>query len=94
MTGYSQQEKFDASEPGVSLGRWQKTTGAYNFVALGSATPGKANAAPAVGPVVISEIMYHPMDVEDAEYVELLNVSVAPVTLYDADEKGPLAIHG
>ncbi len=89
LTGYSQQEKFDASEPGVSLGRWQKTTGAYNFVALSSPTPGRANAAPVVGPVVISEIMYHPMDVEDAEYVELLNISGSAVTLYDATRNAP-----
>jgi hypothetical protein len=89
LTGYSQQEKFDASEPGVALGRWQKTTGAYNFVALSSPTPGKANAVPAVGPVVISEIMYHPLEMEDAEYVELLNISDAPVTLYDAERKAP-----
>ena len=35
------------SETGVSLGRYLKSTGAYNFVALSEATPGAANAAPA-----------------------------------------------
>jgi hypothetical protein len=84
LSGYSEQEKFDASEAGVSLGRWQKSTGTYNFVALSTPTPGQANAAPAVGPVVITEIMYHPQDGADAEYVELLNISGSPVTLYDA----------
>ncbi len=89
LTGYSEKEKFDASEPGVSLGRWQKSTGTYNFVALAEPTPGQANAAPLVGPVVITEIMYHPADQPDAEYVELLNIGDAAVTLYDAEKQLP-----
>jgi len=87
LTGYSEEEKFDASEGGVSLGRHRKSTGSYNFVALREPTPGLANAAPAVGPVVISEIMYSPVPMGEAEYVELLNISAAPVTLYD-DARG------
>ncbi|MBN2446864.1 MAG: lamin tail domain-containing protein, partial [Phycisphaerae bacterium] len=86
LTGYSEQEKFDASEAGVSLGRYEKSTGSSNFVALSRPTPGEANAGPLVGPIVINEIMYHPDDPADAEYVELLNVSDAPVTLYDVDK--------
>jgi hypothetical protein len=46
-------------------------------------TPKAANAYPAVGPVVISEIMYHPAGNGDAEYVELLNSSGGAVTLYN-----------
>jgi len=46
-------------------------------------TPGRANAYPKVGPVVINEIMYNPPVSGDAEYVELLNVSDLPVMLYD-----------
>jgi len=86
ITGFSEQEKFDASATGVSLGRYLKSTGAYNFVALSKTTPGIANAYPLVGPVVINEIMYHPDVVDDAEYVELLNMSGGPVTLYDAND--------
>jgi hypothetical protein len=89
LGGYSEQEKFDASEPGVSLGRYQKSTGAFNFVALSEPTPGMANAYPLVGPVVITEIMYHPDTPADAEYVELLNISDAAVTLYDTDRDTP-----
>jgi hypothetical protein len=89
LTGYSEQEKFDASEAGVALGRHQKSTGSYNFVAMSKATPGAANAAPQVGPIVISEIMYHPDAPADAEYVELLNISSEPVTLYDGDRELP-----
>jgi len=42
-----------------------------------------------VGPIVIDEIMYHPDTPADAEYVELLNISDKPVTLYDADRQAP-----
>ena len=83
LTGYSEAEKFDASASGVSQGRHRKSTGSYNFVALSAATPGAANATPAVGPVVISEIMYHPSGMAAAEYVELVNIGSTPVTLYD-----------
>jgi hypothetical protein len=89
LTGYSEKEKFDASEAGISLGRWQKSTGTYNFVALVEPTPGRANAAPVVGPVVITEIMYHPADQQDAEFVELLNISDKSVALYDAEKGAP-----
>jgi hypothetical protein len=86
LTGYSESEKFDASKTGVSMGRYLKSTGTYNFVFLETPTPGSANSYPLVGPVVINEIMYHPDGVDDAEYVELLNISSGPVTLYDSNE--------
>ena len=94
LTGYSEKEKFDASEAGVSLGRWQKSTGAYNFVALTEPTPGKANAAPVVGPIVITEIMYHPADLEDAEYVELAQYQTTRGDAVRCGERSPLAVHG
>jgi hypothetical protein len=83
LTGYSEQESFDASQTDVAFGRYQKSTGSYNFVAMSVNTPGSANAYPKVGPIVISEIMYHPDSPADAEYVELLNISDTEVTLYD-----------
>jgi hypothetical protein len=86
ITGYSEQEKFDASATGVSMGRYLKSTGTYNFVAMREPTPNNANSYPLVGPVVINEIMYHPDVVDDAEYVELLNIGGVPVTLYDAND--------
>ncbi|MDI9433819.1 MAG: hypothetical protein QM570_19050, partial [Planctomycetota bacterium] len=83
LTGYSVQERFGASQAGVTLGRHVKSTGGYDFVPLSVATPGAANAAPQVGPVVISEIMYHPTASDQVQYVELCNISDAPVTLHD-----------
>jgi hypothetical protein len=83
LTGYSDSEKFGASETGVSFGRYQKSTGSYNFVAMSENTPGGENAYPKVGPVIINEIMYNPPLEGNAEYVELLNISNSPVELYD-----------
>jgi hypothetical protein len=83
LTGYSENEKFGASATGVSFGRYLKSTGSYNFVAMSENTPGQPNAYPKVGPVVITEIMYHPEMVGESEYIELLNISDSPVVLYD-----------
>ncbi len=80
---YTEKEDFGASETGVSFGRHYKvSTRTYNFVSLATPTPGAANSAPLVGPVVISEIMYHP-PVADAEYLELANITTNDVTLFD-----------
>jgi hypothetical protein len=88
LTGYSDQEKFDASETGVAFGRYQKSTGTFNFVAMSENTPGGENAYPKVGPVVINEIMYNPATSdENAEYIELLNISDSVVTLAEFDNE-------
>ncbi len=84
LTGLYGWEEFGASLPDVSMGRYRKSTGAFNFVQLSSCTPSEANSYPEVGPVVISEIMYHPQTNNDAEYVELLNISGVELELYDA----------
>jgi len=96
LTGYRQQEDFGASENSVSLGRYLKSTGTYNFVAISENTKGSANAYPKVGPIVISEIMYHPnwpdsgsYNNEEFEYIELYNITSSPVTLYDDTEAVP-----
>lgn len=81
-------EEFGASETSYSFGRYLKSTGTYNFVTMSEVTPGKANAYPRVGPVVITEIMYHPIDA-DAEYIELLNITNGPVTLFDPESDEP-----
>jgi len=92
LTGYTEEETFGASEVEVSFGRYQKSTGTYNFVSMSSKTPGEANAYPKVGPIVISEIMYHPDPEGDAEYIELINISGEPVTLYDYTTSEPWKI--
>jgi hypothetical protein len=97
LTGYRDVQDFGASATGVSLGRYYKpATGNYNFVAMDLPTPGAANAYPKVGPIVISEIMYHPTWLsgvsytnEQYEYIELHNISAQPVTLYDYEKAVP-----
>ncbi|MCH9022572.1 MAG: lamin tail domain-containing protein, partial [Planctomycetes bacterium] len=84
LTGYRNAEAFGPSGPDIALGRYQKSTASHNFVAMSSNTPGGANAYPGVGPIVISEIMYHPFVRINAEYIELINISSSTVTLYDA----------
>jgi hypothetical protein len=57
-----------------------------DFVRLSAPTFGATNAGPEVGPIVISEINYHPPDLpgddDDYEYVELENISSSTVSLH------------
>jgi hypothetical protein len=93
---------FDAAANGFSFGRYGTSVG-VDFVPMSAHTfgvsqptslaqfrsgTGATNAYPLVGPVVISEIMYHPPAsgtntpaVE--EFVELLNLTGATVQLFD-----------
>jgi hypothetical protein len=78
LTGYVDQETFDAAETDVAFGRYQKSTGTYNFVAMASNTPWNENVGPKLGSVAITEIMYNPgipPQDPDLEYIEIKNVS-------------------
>jgi hypothetical protein len=94
LTGFITGQRFTASESNVAQGRVPLSKG-WDFAALtahtfGVSAPadrpefrtggGAANAAPVVGPVVISEISYHP-EAGGVEFIELGNVSAAPVVL-------------
>ena len=103
LTGYRALVDFGAADNGVSFGRHVTSDGRVEFVALvahtfGADDPdtveefrqgaGATNAAPRVGPVVISEIMYHPPDLGTNdntrdEYIELHNISTTPVGLVE-----------
>ncbi len=89
---YSTDESFGASEADIAFGRILKSTGAYNFVAASTNTPGSANASAKVGPIVISEIMYHPANNGNAEYIELTNTSGSSITLFDPSTSEPWKI--
>jgi len=82
LGGYRDSEDYGASDAGVPMGRYVKSTGGKDFVALTAPTPGDDNAYPAVGPVVLSEVMYMPAAGGD-EYIELRNLTGADVPLYD-----------
>jgi hypothetical protein len=104
LTGYRTAVKFRAADNGVSFGRYLNSVGEEYFVAMSQRTfgaddastveefregRGAPNASPRVGPIVISEIMYHPPDdgandnVRD-EFIELHNIATAPVAFFDA----------
>jgi hypothetical protein len=97
---------FDAAPNGVSFGRYIKSDGGADLVAMPvrtfgvdnpSSVPnfrtgtGLPNVYPKVGPIVISEIMYHPPDngpfgTNDNsidEFIELTSVSGVTEPLYD-----------
>jgi hypothetical protein len=46
LTGYVEQREFGPSDPGVSLGRYLNSAGAYDFGPLQEPTPGRPNAEP------------------------------------------------
>lgn len=70
--------RFGGQENGVASGR--TPDGSPWIRRLAWPTPGSANAPRRVEPVVINEIMYHPITEEDDdEYIELHNASGQPV---------------
>jgi len=87
--GYCIKEDFKAAENGVTFGRYTKSEDSgydVDFVAMNSPTYEAENTTgPKVGPIVISEIMYHPVTSGQlnnyAEYVELYNITGGGVSL-------------
>jgi hypothetical protein len=97
LTGDMTQVAFGALLNGVSAGRWVNSRGEAHFVPLAARTfgadnpatlvefrtgEGASNSPPRVGPIIISEIMYHPTN-GGLEYVELHNAGAAEFPLYD-----------
>jgi hypothetical protein len=73
---------FGATEREFSIGRYTTSRGDVQFVLLDRPTMGYVNSGPKVGPVVINELMYHPVAGGDG-FVELANISSADVPLYN-----------
>ncbi len=88
LTGYAHGFSFGAAAAGVSFGRYVNSVGAEHFVAQSAPTFPGANAGPKVGPVVISEIHFHPpecndgTDNSDGEFIELQNFTANAVALF------------
>lgn len=86
FTGYETSEDFPAAASEVTFGRYVKSSGNVDFVAMDTPTPGFENSLPSIGPIVISEIMYNPIDLDSqAEYIELTNITSSEVKLFDLD---------
>ena len=72
--------RYGAMPPDVTFGRFPDGSDYFGFLA--SATFGGPNAQPALGDIVINEIMYcHPTHDERYEYVELYNRGSSTVSL-------------
>src|SRR5690606_10956859 len=82
LTGYRHGYEFAASENQVSFGRYVNSIGNESFVRQRANTFGQENSGPRPSPVVMSEIMYHPLDGSD-EFLELANISNGLIPLYD-----------
>ena len=85
-TGYRAQVSFGTALDGVSFGRIVTANAALEFWPLTARTFGSANAAPAIGPVIINDIHYHPPDLAGLdngrdEFVELHNITSHGVDL-------------
>jgi hypothetical protein len=107
LTGYRASARFGAAENGVSIGRYQNTAGEVDYAPMSQRSfgvnapvsvaqfrtgTGASNAYPSVGPIVISEIMYHPPDLVLGgvtndnvieEFIELYNAGATSVPLFD-----------
>ena len=89
LTGWADGRSFGAAEDGVSFGLYTNSQGSVHFVAQSSTTISNHNALPKVGPVVVSEILYHPPDLPvlgdntQDEFIEVLNITAGSVPLYD-----------
>jgi hypothetical protein len=103
LTGFRSAVDFGAAANAVSFGRYVTSDAREEFVAMSARTfgmddPGSViefrtgtgtnNAYPRVGPIIISEIMYHPPDIgltdnTRDEFIELRNLSTVAVQLYN-----------
>ncbi|PYJ58957.1 MAG: hypothetical protein DME24_14455, partial [Verrucomicrobia bacterium] len=81
LTGYLHGFRFGAAENGVTFGRYLNSVGDEQFPAQLSNTLGYANSGPRVGPLVFTEIMYHPA-AGGEEFVELKNIASTNVPLF------------
>jgi hypothetical protein len=88
LSGYFHGYNFPAAPNGVSFGRYTNSQDEAQLVLQSAITLGTNNAYPRVGPIVISEIMYHPPDTNGLdnawdEFIEMQNTVSTNVPLYD-----------
>ncbi|HYW81439.1 MAG TPA: lamin tail domain-containing protein, partial [Thermoguttaceae bacterium] len=89
LTHFVDHGEFPAAALGETFGRWPSGTG--SLVPMLEPTLGFVNSGPRVGPIVLSEVHYHPLDANpndtvsasDLEFVELYNPTSASVDLTD-----------
>ncbi|MBI5388191.1 MAG: lamin tail domain-containing protein [Verrucomicrobia bacterium] len=84
LTGYRVGAKYGPAAPNLSFGPVVCSVGT-DFAALAAPTIAASNAPPLVGPVVLSEVMYHaaPGPDDALEFIELRNITDADAPLFD-----------
>lgn len=84
VRGYYHGFSFEALNNSRTFGRYVNSAGEERFTTFSSPTLGGPNSQPAIGRVVITEIMYNAFNGRD-EYIEIKNISNQPVPLFDPD---------
>ena len=85
--GYIDGFKFGDSASGVSIGRHITSDGNIRYEPMLKQTFGLANSNPVSGPLVITELMYHPQD-DNVEYIEIKNIGPLPINLNGIEISG------
>lgn len=93
LMGYCHGFSFGEIENGISVGRYVTSEGKEVFTPQKNVTLGEANSGPLVGPLIISEIMYHSaeqvgnyaMEEDAGDYLEITNISGQEVSLSHPD---------
>ena len=75
--------EFAASFNGETLGRWPNGSGTGTLISMVPNTLGSENLGPQIGPVLISEVMYHPNTPAENyfEFVEICNTGAVTENL-------------
>ena len=85
--GYINGFNFGDSASGVSIGRHVTSDGKIRYEPMSSQTFGSENSSPVSGPLVITELMYHPKD-DNVEFIEIKNIGSAPIDLLGTEISG------
>lgn len=82
LLAFADSVHFGAALSGEAFGRWPSGSPTGLLEPMTSLSLGSANSGVRFGPVVISEVMYHPAgDVHDMEFVEVYNPTAHAVDL-------------
>jgi hypothetical protein len=96
LTGFAHGFDFGATSNGLTLGRYVNSQGNEDFTAQLANSLGAPNTLPLVGPVVVSEILYHPPETRSGtnlldnsleEFIELRNITLNSVPLFDTQHQ-------
>ena len=89
LTGYNHGFTFSGAASGITFGRYVTSIGDEHFVAQLDPTLNATNSGPRVGPIVVKQIMYHPLDLPGGidntadEFIEIANFTGAAQPLFD-----------